>query len=248
MKEEELFLVYQPKVCLSPKETVGLEALLRWNHPKYGFLSPAVFVPILEEYDRMVKVTDWIIDRVCQQIANWKLENISFKQVAINIPGEYVTSPLLLKLLTQKINEYGLEPSQIELEITENSFVKNMEEAMRAVAVFRKEGFSVALDDFGTGVSSLSYLKQMQISTLKIDKSFIDDVPISPKDSAIIQAIVTLGESLNLTVVIEGVETKKQVNFLRKASKNPIFQGYYFAKPMQPYDLIKWCREARVEE
>ncbi|MFJ7825881.1 EAL domain-containing protein [Psychrobacillus sp. NPDC096623] len=248
MKDDELFLVYQPKVCLNPNETVGLEALLRWNHPKYGFLSPAVFVPILEEYDRMVKVTDWIIGRVCQQIANWKLENISFKQVAINIPGEYVTSPLLLKLLTQKLDEYGLEPSQIELEITENSFVKNMEEAMRAVGSLRKEGFSVALDDFGTGVSSLSYLKQMPISTLKIDKSFIDDVPISPKDSAIVQAIVTLGESLYLNVVIEGVETKEQVNFLKGASRKPIFQGYYFAKPMQPHDLIQWYSETRVED
>lgn len=248
MKENELFLVYQPKVYSSPVETVGLEALLRWDHPKHGFLSPAVFVPILEKYDRMIKVTDWIIDRVCQQIEHWKIENISFKQVAINIPGEYVTSPLLLNLLTQKIKEYDIEPSQIELEITENSFVKNMEEAMRAVGAFRKEGFSVALDDFGTGVSSLSYLKQMQISTLKIDKSFIDDVPTSPKDSAIIQAIVTLGESLNLNVVIEGVETKEQVNFLKEASKKPIIQGYYFAKPMQPHDLKIWFQETRVEE
>lgn len=164
---------------------------------------------------------------MCQQIANWKQQDISFQQIAINIPGEYVTSPLLLKVLTQKLNDYGLEPWQIELEITENSFVENMEEAMRAVGAFRREGFSVALDDFGTGVSSLSYLKQMPISTLKVDKSFIDDVPTSAKDSAIIQAIVTLGESLDLNVVIEGVETKEQVNFLTNTSKNPIFQGYF---------------------
>ena len=128
-----------------------------------------------------------------------------------------------------------------------------MEEAMRSVGTLRQEGFSVALDDFGTGVSSLSYLKQMPISTLKIDKSFIDDVPISPKDSAIVQAIITLGESLNLNVVIEGVETKEQVSFLMNTSKDPIFQGYYFAKPMKPHDLIKWYRgtvymETRVED
>lgn len=240
MREDELFLVYQPKVRLTVQNIAGLEALLRWDHPKYGVLSPAVFIPILEEYDRMIYVTNWIIDRVCQQIANWKQDNISFKQVAINIPGEYVTSPLLLKVLTEKLNDYGLEPAQIELEITENSFVKNMEEAMRAVGAFRQEGFSVALDDFGTGVSSLSYLKQMPISTLKIDKSFIDDVPISPKDSAIVQAIITLGESLDLNVVIEGVETKEQLEFLTNTSKTPIFQGYYFAKPMKAHDLIKW--------
>ncbi|WP_419960668.1 EAL domain-containing protein [Psychrobacillus sp. BM2] len=248
MREDELFLVYQPKVRLTLQNIAGLEALLRWNHPKYGVLSPAVFIPILEEYDRMISVTNWIIDRVCQQMANWQQENISFKQVAINIPGEYVTSPLLLKVLKQKLNDYGLEPTQVELEITENSFVKNMEEAMRSVGAFRREGFSVALDDFGTGVSSLSYLKQMPISTLKIDKSFIDDVPISPKDSAIVQAIITLGESLNLNIVIEGVEKKEQVDFLTNTSEDPIFQGYYFAKPMKPHDLIKWYREARVED
>lgn len=248
MRDDELFLVYQPKVRLNSQNIVGLETLLRWDHPKYGVLSPAVFIPILEEYHRMIKVTDWIIDRVCQQIDNWKQQDISFQQIAINIPGEYVTSPLLLKVLTQKLNDYGLEPSQIELEITENSFVENMEEAMRAVGAFRREGFSVALDDFGTGVSSLSYLKQMPISTLKVDKSFIDDVPTSAKDSAIIQAIVTLGESLDLNVVIEGVETKEQVNFLTNTSKNPIFQGYYFAKPMKPHDLIKWYIETRMED
>ena len=248
MREDELFLVFQPKFYSNPQYIAGLETLLRWNHPKYGLLSPVVFIPILEKYDRMVKVTDWIIERVCQQIAYWKKENISFKQVAINIPGEYVTSPLLLNVLTQKLHEYALEASQIELEITENSFVKNMEEAMRAVRALREEGFSVALDDFGTGVSSLSYLKQMPISTLKIDKSFIDDVPISAKDSAIIQAIITLGESLDLSVVIEGVETKEQVNFLMNTSKNPIFQGYYFAKPMEPHNLATWYRETRMKD
>ena len=247
MEENELFLVYQPKVFSNSHYIDGLETLLRWNHPKYGYLSPAVFVPILEKYDRMVKVTDWIIDRVCQQIASWKSEEISFKQVAINIPGGYVTSPLLLKVFTEKLREHGLQPSQIELEITENSFVENMEEAMRAVGKLRKEGFSVALDDFGTGVSSLSYLKEMPISTLKIDKSFIDDVPVSSKDSAIISAIIALGESLDLNVVIEGVETKEQVNFLKNTSENPVIQGYFFAKPMKPDDLIKWYRETRVE-
>ncbi|MET0958862.1 MAG: EAL domain-containing protein [Psychrobacillus psychrotolerans] len=246
MKENELYLVYQPKFCSYSQCIDGLETLLRWNHPKYGNLSPAAFVPILEEYDHMVKVTDWIIDGVFKQIASWKLEGISFKQVAINIPGEYITSPLLLRVFTQKLSEYGLEPSQIELEITENSFVKNVEEAMRAVSKFREEGFSVALDDFGTGVSSLSYLKEMPISTLKIDKSFIDDVPKSSKDSSIITAIIALGESLELNVVIEGVETKEQVDFLKNTSKNPIFQGFYFAKPMNPHDLVKWY-QARVE-
>ncbi|MEG0450808.1 MAG: EAL domain-containing protein, partial [Lysinibacillus sp.] len=203
MAENELFLVYQPKVAVNSNEVVGVETLLRWQHPTYGMLSPAVFIPILEEYDRMIAVTDWIIEQVCQQISNWQQQGISFGQVAINIPGQYVTSPRLLQVLKRTINDYQLTPQQLELEITETSFVKNIAEAIRAVSIFRQEGFSVALDDFGTGVSSLSYLKKMPISTLKIDKSFIDGIPQSPKDSSIIQAIIALGSSLNLTVVFE---------------------------------------------
>jgi EAL domain-containing protein (putative c-di-GMP-specific phosphodiesterase class I)/NO-binding membrane sensor protein with MHYT domain len=240
MEEEELFLVYQPKVNIITNKVIGVETLLRWEHPAYGFLSPGVFIPILEENNRMIEVTNWVIEKVCRQISMWRKEGISFSQVAINIPGQYVTSNHLLDVLRSKLNKYKLEPNLLELEITETSFVKNIEEAMRAVSTFRQEGFSVALDDFGTGVSSLSYLKKMPISTLKIDKSFIDDVPHSKKDSSIIQAIIALGESLDLAIVFEGVETKRQVDFLATTCENPIIQGYYFAKPMKADELVEW--------
>ena len=222
---------------------MGVETLLRWNHPVYGMLSPGVFIPILENHDRMMDVTDWIIKLVCRQISIWNAEEIPFGQVAINIPGQYVTSPRLLQVLKRTLNDYNIKPAQLELEITETSFVKNIAEAMRAVSIFRQEGFSVALDDFGTGVSSLSYLKQMPISTLKIDKSFIDEIPHSKKDSSIIQAIIRLGESLDLSIVFEGVETKEQVEFLVATCKDPIIQGYYFAKPMMPEELQEWRKK-----
>lgn len=240
IKEKEFYLVYQPKVNGKTNEITGVETLLRWDHPTHGFISPAVFIPILEEYDRMVIVTDWIIDQVCMQISNWRKGGIPFQKVAINIPGQYVTSSRLLEKLKRAVTEYNLEPEQLELEITETSFVKNIKEAIRAVSVFRQEGFSVALDDFGTGVSSLSYLKQMPISTLKIDKSFIDEIPHSKKDSSIIQAIIRLGESLDLTIVFEGVEFKEQVEFIASTCENPIIQGYYFAKPMKTDELWEW--------
>jgi EAL domain-containing protein (putative c-di-GMP-specific phosphodiesterase class I) len=243
MEKEELFLVYQPKVNVITNKVIGVETLLRWDHPAYGFLSPGVFIPILEENNRMIEVTNWVIEKVCRQMSIWRKEGISFQQVAINIPGQYVTSNLLLDVLKSKLNKYKLEPNLLELEITETSFVKNIEEAMRAVSTFRQEGFSVALDDFGTGVSSLSYLKKMPISTLKIDKSFIDDVPQSEKDSSIIQAIIALGESLDLAIVFEGVETKRQVDFLATTCENPIIQGYYFAKPMKADELFEWNKE-----
>ena len=240
MYKGELYLVFQPKVSMAKNEIMGVETLLRWNHPVYGLLSPGVFIPILEDHDRMMDVTDWIIKLVCRQISIWSVEGIPIGQVAINIPGQYIISPRLLKVLKRTLNDYDIKPAQLELEITETSFVKNIAEAMRAVSIFRQEGFSVALDDFGTGVSSLSYLKKMPISTLKIDKSFIDEIPHSKKDSSIIQAIIRLGESLDLSIVFEGVETKEQVEFLVATCKNPIIQGYYFAKPMLPEELKEW--------
>ncbi|MEI4769880.1 bifunctional diguanylate cyclase/phosphodiesterase [Psychrobacillus sp. FJAT-51614] len=243
IKNEELFIVYQPKVNGITNAVVGVETLLRWNHPTHGFLSPAIFIPILERNNRIVHVTDWIIERVCQQIADWKRDGITFKQVAINIPGQYVTSSLLLDVLKRNLRKYKLEPLELELEITETSFVENMENAIKAVSTLRKEGFSVALDDFGTGVSSLSYLKKMPISTMKIDKSFIDGIPESKKDSSIMKAIIDLGHSLNLAIVFEGVETEEQVKFLTTTCEKPIIQGYYFARPMKANELVQWQKE-----
>ncbi|WP_198508526.1 bifunctional diguanylate cyclase/phosphodiesterase [Bacillus xiapuensis] len=240
LAENELYLVYQPKVATDQKEMIGVEALLRWKHPKYGILSPAVFIPVLEKYHRMMDVTDWVIDRVCQQILAWQVENSRSWRVAINIPGHYVSSPRLLEYLLSTTRRYQIDPEFLELEITETSFVKTIDGAIQAVDRFRKEGFEVALDDFGTGVSSLSYLKKIPISTLKIDKSFIDGGFRTEKDASIIQSIILLGKSLNLKVVVEGVETEEQAAFLAKSCHYPIIQGYYFSKPLPADELVEW--------
>ena len=232
MQEGQLFMVYQPKIIAGTNELSGFEALIRWKHPKYGMLSPVTFIPILEQSNRMGEVTNWIIEQVCKQIAEWEKTDFQVRPVSINIPGDYVTSPILLNVLTEMIKKYKLKPYNLELEITETSVVKSIEDAVKALNTFRDEGFSVALDDFGTGVSSLSSLKQLPISTLKIDKSFIDDVPQSEKDSSILKAILAIGRTLSLDIVLEGVETEEQVQFLRQESGSLIFQGYYFAKPM----------------
>lgn len=240
IKMGELFLVYQPKVSLKGNQVEGLETLLRWKHPIHGLLSPALFIPILESHNRMERVTDWIIEQVCKQIASWREEGISFEQISINIPGDYVTSPKLLQVLQANMRNYEVSASQLELEITETSFVRNIEKAIQAVIAFRKEGLSVALDDFGTGVSSLSYLKKMPISTLKIDKSFIDEIPASEKDSSILEAMIGLGQSLKLTIVFEGVETKEQIEFLRNTCIKPVVQGYYYSKPQSSEEIVLW--------
>lgn len=242
-----LFLVYQPKVFLKSRKIAGLEALLRWNHPLYGDLSPGVFIPILEASGKMYEVTDWIIEEVCQQIDRWKKQDRNIP-VAINIPGTYVNSPRLMRSLLNNVEKYKINPPLIELEITETSAVDNIEGAIQSVQAFRNVGFTVTLDDFGTGVSSLSYLKRIPVNTLKIDKSFIDGVPESQKDGEIIKAIIALGSSLHLSIVIEGVEREEQINYLSSINESPIIQGYYYAKPMNIIALEEWLFHFQREE
>lgn len=241
MKDKELYLVYQPKINSNTREIMGVEALLRWSHPVHGPLSPGLFIPILEESGRMFDVTDWVINEVCLQIASSIEQGLPVWQVAINIPGPYITSERLLRVLKESIQKHKIPAKYLELEMTETSLVSNIENAIRSVKEIKEFGFSVALDDFGTGVSSLSYLKRLPITTLKIDKSFVDDVPGSNKDSAIIKAIISLCQSLNLHVVIEGVEVEDQIEFLSSMPEVLTIQGYYFAKPLQFKELLEWA-------
>ncbi|MGM9950621.1 MAG: EAL domain-containing protein [Lysinibacillus sp.] len=240
MDHHQLFLVYQPKMDPEKEQLAGLEALIRWRHPVYGMISPGVFIPILEESQKIYDVTDWIIERACEQISLWNKKNVPFGQVSINIPGIYVTSPRLTGTLNENLEKYSIHPTQLELEITETSVIHDMDNAILALGKFRDKGLSVALDDFGTGLSSLSYLKRMPITTIKIDKSFVDGVPTSEKDAELLKAIIILGYSLKLHVVIEGVETNSQIEFLRAMEKQPIVQGYYYSKPLEAGELEEW--------
>lgn len=233
MEDRDLYLVYQPKINSQTGRLEGAEALLRWQHKSLGFLNPGQFIPILEMNHKMGEVTNWIIGEVCAQLKQWDNMGINLPHVSVNIPGDYLTSPLLIESVKYNVEKYGISPERLELEITETSFVENLEKGMRAVNTFRNQGFSVALDDFGTGLSSLSYLRQMQITTLKIDKSFVDHIPHSEKDTAIFLAIVSLGQSLKLKVVVEGVETREQVDFINANCAQPIIQGYYFSRPLK---------------
>ncbi len=241
MDEHQLYIVYQPKIHPRTDTIVGLEALIRWNHPEYGFISPGQFIPILESTNQIADLTDWIIKQVCQQIERWNKDGVKFQHVSINIPGSYVTSPNLTNHLNACLVRYKVPASQIELEITETSVINDVHNAISAVRAFRQKGLNVALDDFGTGLSSLSYLKEIPITTIKIDKSFVDGVPKSKKDSAILGAILNLCDSLDLKVVIEGVETKEQVEYLLMMPTVPTIQGYFYSKPLRADELQEWC-------
>ena len=243
MDEDELFIVYQPKVDPKQNILVGVEALIRWNHPVFGMVSPAVFIPILESAERISDVTDWLIAKVCRQLATWNNLGIELPQVSINIPGMYLTSPRLKSVINESLLEHHINPSQIELEITETSVIHDIHNAILAVSNFRKKGLSVALDDFGTGLSSLSYLREIPISTIKIDKSFVDGVPNSTKDASILKSIIHLCYSLDLNVVIEGVEMSEQIRFIKGLERVPIVQGYYYSKPLTVEEYEHWRKK-----
>ena len=245
MENNDVYLVYQPKFSLQQQKLIGLEALIRWKHPLYGFISPATFIPVLEEANKISDLTDWIIEQVCKQIQTWTIDNIPFNEISINIPGLYITSPKLAKVINENLLKYYVVPRQIELEITETSVINDMENAIVSLNKFREKGLSIALDDFGTGLSSLSYLKKIPLTTIKIDKSFIDDIPNSEKDSAVLEAIVSLGFSLNMKVVIEGIETIEQVNYINSLAKLPVVQGYYFSKPLTVSEFEQFVKDGK---
>jgi diguanylate cyclase len=245
MKNGELFLVYQPKIYSGTWEVSGMEALLRWNHARHGMISPGIFIPILEESGKLFEVTDWVIENVCLQLARWQKEGRALHQISINIPGPYLTSSKLLNVLKDNLEKNNISSDCLELEITETSVIHDIENAIKAVGQFREMGLSVALDDFGTGVSSLSYLKMIPISTIKIDKSFVDGVPVSEKDAAILRAIISLSCSLNLKVVIEGAEYQDQIDFISSLNESPHIQGYYFSRPLKEEELISWIENRK---
>lgn len=238
--KKELYLMYQPKIDIKSGKFDSVEALIRWEHGQLGFISPGVFIPILEYTSYIYDVTDWVIDEVCQQLKLWEKEGIGIDSVSINIPGTYVGSERLKKKLIDSVTKYQIRPSQLELEITETSYVDNIEEAIQSVGQLHSLGFSVAIDDFGTGLSSLSYLKQLMINTLKIDKSFIDGIPYSKKDSEIMKGIISLAKSLKLEIVIEGVEKEEQVSYLNDHFTDLLVQGFYYSKPLRNTDLVKY--------
>lgn len=244
--KQELFLVYQPKIDARNQLITGAEVLTRWQHPTFGILSPSVFLPILEANNCLEQLTDWIIQDVCRMLRYCLDHQIQPKRVSINIPGSYLTSPKLKNTILEMTSNYDVPLSLLELEITETSLIKEIERADEVVSSYRELGIAIALDDFGTGVSSLSYLKHIPITTLKIDKSFVEDVPMQEKDSLILESMIQLSESLDVETVIEGIETKDQLDFILKVCHKPIVQGYYYSKPLPFKEYLTWA--AQFEE
>ena len=215
MKKNELVLYYQPQYSLKTGRLIGAEALIRWRHPKHGLLLPAQFIPYAEESDLIITLGEWVLKNACRQALLWQKDAHAVKRVAVNISGVQFLRGELVKTVRNTLRRSGLNPSHLELEITESFFVKNTQWAIKALQELKNLGVTIVIDDFGTGYSSLSSLKLLPIDKLKIDQSFIRDIPGDLSDRAIARAVLALAHALNHKVIAEGVETQAQQNYLK---------------------------------
>jgi EAL domain-containing protein (putative c-di-GMP-specific phosphodiesterase class I) len=211
-------------------EITGFEALLRWQHPELGLLSPAEFVPILEETDLIIPVGEWVLANACRQLKHWQSLGLPVKPIAVNLSARQLRMKNFDAAVARIVEEAGVDPKLIELELTESLLMQDSEETERTLRNLRRFGVRISVDDFGTGYSSLSYLKRFPIDTVKIDRAFVADVATGD-DAAITLAIINLGHSLGLRVVAEGVETAAQHEFLRSHGCDEM-QGFFFSKPV----------------
>ncbi|MCF5823940.1 putative bifunctional diguanylate cyclase/phosphodiesterase [Pseudomonas syringae] len=229
-------IVYQPKLNLVTGQICGLEALLRWPRPGQQGVSPAVFVPVLESLGLIGEVGNWVVDRVCAQIAQWQRSGLGLFQVAVNVSGQQISNSSLVADIRQALTRHRVAPQWLEVELTESSLMENTSHTIATLETLRANGVSISIDDFGTGYSSLAYLRRFPIDKLKIDIAFIREVTSNPQDAAIARAIIELAHSLGLKVIAEGVETPEQLAFLRENQCDQI-QGYLISKPLPLAEL-----------
>lgn len=231
LEQEEFVLYYQPQFSGDGKRLTGAEALLRWRHPRRGLVPPGDFIPVLEELGLVVEVGDWVLTEACKQLKTWHAARVRVPKVSVNISARQFSDGQLGTRIATILEETGLAPACLELELTESILMREVEETMHILDSLKFLGLSIAVDDFGTGYSSLNYLKQFPIDVLKIDRSFVDGLPSGEQDAQIARAIIAMAHSLNLAVIAEGVETHEQLEFLRAHGCDEV-QGYLFGRPM----------------
>jgi diguanylate cyclase (GGDEF)-like protein/PAS domain S-box-containing protein len=244
LERKEFVLHYQPKVDLATGSISGVEALLRWQHPEWGLMAPAEFVPILEETGLIAPVGEWVLQTVCEQIKSWQARGIRVRPVAVNLSAHQFHRVDFDARVRTLIAKNGVDCRLVELEITESMLMHDPAEAAAMLGRLKRIGIKLSIDDFGTGYSSLAYLKRFPLDALKIDRTFVHDVTVNSDDAAIAVAIISLAHNLKLKVVAEGVESEAQMNFLRSHGCDEM-QGYYFARPLSAEDCTRTLSEGR---
>lgn len=231
LERNELELHYQPQVYLSDSKLFGVEALLRWRHEKTGLIMPGSFIPLAEDTGLIIPIGAWVLQEACAQATRWLDEGLPLQRISVNVAGPQLQRGDLLKTVEQTLASTGLPPAMLELEVTESFIMGNTESIISTLKNIRRLGITIAVDDFGTGYSSLSRLRRLPIDRLKIDRSFVQELPANEEDSAIARAIIALGRSLGLRITAEGVETLAQAEFLLHEGCHEA-QGYYYSRPM----------------
>lgn len=237
IQNNEMVLHYQPKIRTSDFAVIGVEALVRWQHPQHGLIFPDDFIPVLESSDKIVDLGEWVINEACRQVSVWKSAGQKVIPIAINISTKQLLDKAFVTRLAHSLHKYSLSPKDIEFEVTESCFMNDTEISVATLNAISALGVKLSLDDFGTGFSSLGYIKALPLSEIKIDRSFIRDIRNDQSDKVIVSSTITLAHNLGLSVVAEGVETFDQLMYLKTAGCD-IVQGYYFSRPISA-DLVK---------
>jgi EAL domain-containing protein (putative c-di-GMP-specific phosphodiesterase class I)/FixJ family two-component response regulator len=230
IKLDELLVHYQPKVIIGTGEIIGVEALVRWQHPHFGMLPPSEFIPAAEESGLIVEVGNFVLRNACAQLKRWQNAGATSLNVAVNVSPKQFREGSLLEVVMGALNQSGLNAESLHLELTETSMIEDADCVLQVLTKLREIGVKVAIDDFGTGYSSLSYLKRLPIDFLKLDQSFVAGATTNPDDAALVMAIITLAHNLRLRVIAEGIETDDQLKFLRLLRCDE-GQGYLFGRP-----------------
>ncbi|MHB0991155.1 MAG: putative bifunctional diguanylate cyclase/phosphodiesterase [Burkholderiales bacterium] len=236
LEKGEFLIYYQPRVCVLSKTIIGVEALLRWDHPEKGLIAPADFIPLAEEIGIIGEIGEWVLHTACAQNRAWQHAGYPYIKMSVNLSAQQLRSASLEKIVETVLTDTNLEARYLELEITETGLMQNIELSFETLMGIRNMGVSISIDDFGTGYSSLSHIKRLPINTLKIDKSFIRDIVNDRNDAAIVCATIAMAQHMDLGIVAEGVTAIEQMHFLAKHQCNEM-QGYFFSRPLPPEEL-----------
>jgi len=239
LDNQELLLHYQPQVDLVSGQIVGFEALVRWQHPERGMIPPIEFIPLAEESGLIVRLGEWVLRKACQQVRQWADAGLAPRQMAVNVSALQLSRGHLAESVRQVLQETGIPPEQLELEITESCVMVDREQSFRTIEELRALGIRLSIDDFGTGYSSLSYLQQLEVHKLKIDMSFVRDMTTNRDNASIVKAVIALGHSLGLEIIAEGVEDYDQAHYLRSLHCD-VIQGYLVSRPLPADEMTRF--------
>lgn len=243
LPRNQLFLVYQPQISYRDHRVVGVEALLRWQHPELGMVPPDQFIPLAEQNGNIITIGEWVLDQACRQLREWHDQGFSELRMAVNLSTVQLHHNELPRVVNNLLQIYRLPPRSLELEVTETGLMEDISTAAQHLLSLRRSGAMIAIDDFGTGYSSLSYLKSLPLDKIKIDKSFVQDLFEDDDDATIVRAIIQLGKSLGMQVIAEGVETAEQEAYIVAQGCHE-GQGYHYSKPLPARELTTFLKQA----